>query len=160
MCPPLALLGLFLLASPVVLTRLHQEPLRQGVREERESASNTYGPPPPGTDPTDQAEGDSNDARHIRCCVIPTAASLVCVRTNGRCRGMTEPTSFPSCSGCKCTLQITEKRALVLKGINIILAGKISTHSDLGQSDTRQKSLRVCAGDMLAVLVRHYHTSS
>ena len=73
---------------------------------------------------------------------------------------MTEPTSLPSCSGCEYTLQITEKRALVLNGINIILAGKISTHSDLGQSDARQKSLRVCAGDMLAVLVWHYHTSN
>ena len=71
-CPPLALLGLLLLAAPVVLTRLHQEPLRQGVREERESASNTHGPPSPDIN---QAEGDSNDAIHIWCCVIPTAPS-------------------------------------------------------------------------------------
>ena len=100
--------------------------IASGCREERQSASNTHGSPPPGID---QAEGDGNDARHVCCCVIPTATSLVCVRTNGRCRGMTEPTSFPSFSGCKCTVQITEKHVLVLKGINIILAGKISTHS-------------------------------
>ena len=150
-CPPLASFGLLLLAAPVVPTPLHQEPLRQGVREERQSASNTHGSPPPGID---QAEGDSNDARHVCCCVIPTATSLVCVRTNGRCRGMTEPTSFPSFSGCKCTVQNTEKHVLVLKGINIILAGKISTHS-VRVTPVRRVCASRCAGDMLAVLLWH-----